>query len=80
MAEHSGESAAPCPHGFPSIKSCIDCMYEEGVGGVESPAVSVEATFAARFDGDCPACHLSIHVGQRIAKLSNNRYVHEGCI
>jgi len=39
----------------------------------------VEATFAAKFDGDCPGCDLPIYVGQTIHKLSSGRYVHQGC-
>lgn len=54
-------------------------MYDEGLGAPPKPPVTVEAVFTARYDGDCPACHLGIHVGQRVAKLSNDRYVHEGC-
>src|SRR5437868_13426481 len=65
------EHGASCPHGFPSIKSCIDCMYEDGVGADPSPPVTVEFVFAARFDSQCPACNLGVHQGERIAKLSN---------
>ena len=68
-----------CPHGFPSALSCVDCMYDEGVGAEATPPATVEAVFAARFDGHCPGCNLGIHVGQTIAKLSDGRYVHKGC-
>lgn len=72
--------AAPCTHGMPSPASCIDCMDE---GNMPDPpkaeAVTVEAVFAARYDGGCNECGLAIYEGQRIAKLSNGAYVHEGC-
>lgn len=68
-----------CPHGFPSKGSCIDCMNDDGLGAPPKDAVAVEAVFTARYPGDCTECHLAVHEGQRIAKLSDGRYVHEGC-
>ena len=68
-----------CPHGFPSPKSCVDCIYEDGVGVEPSPPVTVEFVFYARFASQCSACNLGIYERQRIAKLSNETYVHEAC-
>lgn len=69
-----------CPHGMPSKASCFDCMNDEGLGAPATPAVTVEAVFAARYDGHCGSCNLPISVGQRVAKLSTERYVHEDCV
>lgn len=69
-----------CPHGFPSPKSCTDCMYEDGLGPDPKPPVTVEYYFDARFASQCPICNLGIHEGECIAKLSNETYVHERCV
>lgn len=74
--------AAPCTHGMPSPASCIDCMDEGNMPPPERPtAVTVEVTFTARYNGgrNCPGCNLPILIGQRISRLSNDQYVHEGC-
>lgn len=55
------------------------CPVCRGPVRTDPEPVTVEARFAARFPGDCPACHLGIHEGQPIAKLSNGRYVHDHC-
>jgi hypothetical protein len=39
----------------------------------DSPAV------LARFDADCPLCHLGIHTGQLVVHTTRNRWVHERC-
>jgi hypothetical protein len=39
----------------------------------------VEATFQARFAGECPECEFPIHEGQVVHRLSTGRYVHQGC-
>jgi len=67
---------ADCPHGL-DTRWCGVCL--RGVAPKE-PLVAIEARFAARYDGHCDGCNLSIHVGQRIARLSDDRYVHSpGC-
>lgn len=43
------------------------------------PTLTVEATFVSRYDGHCSPCNLPIAVGQVICRLSDGRYVHEGC-
>ena len=40
---------------------------------------TIEATFYARYDGQCPGCNLPIHVGSVVHRLSDERYVHQGC-
>lgn len=54
-------------------------MYEDGLGAPAVDPVTVEATFSAKYPGECPSCGLAISEGQRIAKLSTERYVHVGC-
>lgn len=70
---------AACVHGMPTPASCITCMEDDGLGVIVVARPTIEATFAARFDGHCPGCSLPINTGQTIHKLSNERYVHEGC-
>lgn len=64
---------------MPSKASCVECMYDEGLGPADVAPVTVEARFAARYDGQCPRCNTAIHVGQRVAKLSTGAYVHDLC-
>ena len=63
-----------CPHGLDTAW-CATCKH----GPSKPSAVTIEATFRARYEGDCPGCSLPIHIGQVVHKLSNERYVHEGC-
>lgn len=69
-----------CTHGMPTPASCIDCMAEGNLPVPRREAPVVEATFLARFDGDCRSCHLGIHVGQRIARMSDDTYRHAVCV
>lgn len=65
-----------CTHGMPSPKSCVDCMMDGNLP-VELPEpITVEYDFVAKIASRCPACNYTIEVGDRIAKLSNDRYVH----
>lgn len=69
-----------CSHGMPSPASCVECMYDDGLGAEPVAPLTVDGpAFAAKFGGDCTRCHLVIHEGQRIVRLSDERYVHEGC-
>lgn len=63
-----------CPHGLD--RWCSICLH--GVSKPD-PIPTIEATFRARYDGECRGCDLSISVGQVVHKLSNGTYVHEGC-
>lgn len=64
-----------CPHGL-DRRWCTTCLH----GPARRPTeVSVEATFPARYDGQCPRCDLPIAVGRVIHRLSDETYVHEGC-
>lgn len=69
-----------CSHGMPSPASCVDCMDD---GPVAPPTRrtprTIDATFPARYDGECHGCNLPISVGQIIHRLSDERYVHQGC-
>jgi hypothetical protein len=40
------------------------CPVCRGPVRTDPEPVTVEARFAARFPGDCPACHLGIHEGE----------------
>lgn len=68
-------SGDECPHGL-DARWCSICLH--GIPKPE-PAPTIEATFTARFDGYCQGCHLPVSKGQRIHKLSNDTYRHEGC-
>lgn len=72
-------SADLCEHGdIPA--ACLDCLDQKPVGPVDKPAPAhVVGIFAARFPGHCRGCNLPIHEGQRIARLSDDTYRHEGC-
>lgn len=63
-----------CIHGLDDAW-CSICKH----GPTMPESVTIEATFSARFNGDCTSCDLPIYVGQTIHKLSNGRYVHRGC-
>lgn len=73
-------TALSCAHGFPSPASCVDCMEE---GPVAPPTAStpatIEATFRAKYDGHCTGCNLPVGIGQVVHRLSEGRYVHQGC-
>jgi hypothetical protein len=68
-------SADECPHGLHPTW-CSICLH--GISKAQPPA-TIEATFRAKFDGQCQPCNLPIVVGQVIHKLSTGAYVHDGC-
>jgi hypothetical protein len=68
-----------CAHGMPTPASCVECMEDGGLGAPARAPLTVEATFKARYDGQCPGCNLPIVVGQVVHRLSNDSYVHQGC-
>jgi hypothetical protein len=54
-------------------------MYEGNIGPPKPPPnPTVEARFAAMYEGQCPSCNLPIQIGQPIARLSDSTYVHQG--
>lgn len=63
-----------CPHGLPTL-TCSACRnpYKP------PPKPTVEAEFTARYDGHCDSCNLPILVGQRIVRMSDDRYLHKEC-
>lgn len=65
-----------CPHGL-DARWCGVCLH--GVTRPEPAPTVVRVIAAARYGGDCSACDLPIVLGERIALLTNGRYVHEGC-
>lgn len=68
-----------CSHGDIEA-ACLDCLHERPAGPATKPEpVEVVARFSARFDGQCRGCDLPIHVGQTIARLSNDTYRHQEC-
>lgn len=57
-----------CPHGFPSRKSCVDCMMD---GPVEEPKtvrrhLHPTNVITAGYFGRCPNCDATIHEGDMI--------------
>lgn len=69
-----------CPHGMPSPPSCVECMEDGPVAPPErTRRPTVEATFQARYAGHCSGCNLPITPGQVVHRLSDERYVHQGC-
>ena len=68
-----------CPHGYPSPKSCLDCLEDTGLGATPTPPETVTHLFPARFPGQCPVCDLPIRVGYPIAHTSRDRYIHDTC-
>ena len=63
-----------CPHGL-DTRWCGVCKH----GPSKAEPVTIEATFRARYAGECPACDLPVDIGQTVHRLSNGRYVHDGC-
>lgn len=76
-------SSEICPHGYPSPKSCMTCLEDDGVGAEPvRPLTSEGPTFTANYDGQCSgvgACNLPIKEGQRITRMSDGTYRHVGC-
>lgn len=68
-----------CAHGMPSAASCVDCMYDTGVGPAPAEPVTVDIYARARHNSQCPACDFPIAAGQHIARLSTGQWVHAGC-
>lgn len=55
-------SSEICPHGYPSPKSCMTCLEDDGVGAEPVRLLTSEGpTFTANYDGQCSgvgACNL----------------------
>lgn len=64
-----------CIHGLDS-RWCSLCLHPEER---KEKRPTVEATFFARYEGQCRGCNLAITAGQVIHRLSNDTYVHQGC-
>ena len=87
LFEPGGHVTAPvCPHGFPSLASCMTCMEDEGVGPAPTVELTIDRTFTAKFDGECGSCRFPIHgsenYGQgahRVSLMSNGAYWHTAC-
>jgi hypothetical protein len=51
--------------------------------GIPAPRPEPETVtghaITARFPGDCSACGLAVHEGQRIVPTSRGRWIHERC-
>ncbi len=65
---------AECPHGLDDLWCSLCLKRPSG-----SSTIEIEASFKARYEGDCSGCDLPIYVGQVVHRLSTGRYVHEGC-
>lgn len=67
-----------CPHGFPKPENCVDCMNEGNLPIPPAPSRrTVEAVFRATYEGHCQGCNFPIRVGELIARLSDDSYVHD---
>ncbi len=64
-----------CKHGL-EVAWCAAC--KEGLK--RNPPDTADWRFVARYDGHCPECDLPIHVGQRAAKTTKDRTLHESCL
>lgn len=70
-----------CPHGYPSPKSCIECMEE---GPVAPPRVwhKVANPFPARYLDEC-TCGNTINVGDMLQRWDlgdeETKYLEVGC-
>lgn len=70
-----------CPHGMPKPANCVSCMDEGLLPPPPRPAApTVEAVFPARFASQCAGCNLPVHVGARLARMSDGAYLHEECV
>ena len=63
-----------CIHGMDDPAWCSMCS-----GKKDDDRETIEYGFAAQFDSHCDECNLPVSVGQRIAKMSTGRYIHEAC-
>lgn len=66
--------AEECIHGL-NPTWCSVCLH----GISRSEPETVEYYFSAKRDGQCPGCDLPVRVGDRIAKMSTGRYLHDYC-
>lgn len=70
--------ASDCPHGMPSVGSCVECMAD---GPVPAPKQEPEQryTVTAKFDGHCTECNLPIRAGDRVSGVRAGRWIHAEC-
>ena len=54
------------------------CACRHHRGGTLPGTISGRA-FRAEYDGRCESCVRPIHVGDRIVRVEDRGYVHEGC-
>lgn len=66
--------ADECIHGM-EPDWCATCKH----GPERADPVLIEATFRARYEGECRGCNLPFGVGAVVHRLSNGGYVHKGC-
>lgn len=65
-----------CPHGLEDPQWCSICKH----GPEKKKREEAVARFAARYEGHCAICDLPLYVGQRAAKTTRDRVVHEDCL
>lgn len=70
---------APCPHGFATAASCLDCIEDEGLGAAPASPEKITHAFTARYDSQCTACDLPIVPGAAVASTTNDRTIHAAC-
>ena len=68
-----------CVHGMPTPASCFTCMEDGVVTPERVEPETIDYTFEAQFDGECPVCESPTSAGERLAKTTRDRYVHPRC-
>jgi len=71
-----------CTHGMPSPGACFECMEDGNLppAPAQSPAPQADGpVITARYDTQCRACNLGIHVGQDIVRTTHGTYQHAHC-
>lgn len=76
--QHRGKSNPPpnaCPHGMPSIGSCVECMDE---GNIAPPRkIKREGwPFVAGYEGTCSGCKFPMSPGELIVRMADATYRH----
>lgn len=70
-----------CPHGMPTVGSCLTCMEDDGVGPPpKPPAPDLLFGFIAKFPGRCANCGDNTEAGDQIGKMTDDSYWCHDCV
>lgn len=64
-----------CPHGMEDPSWCSTCKH----GPERNEPDKIDYAFTAKYEGHCTSCDLPIYIGQRAAKMTKGRVIHEDC-